>query len=74
MEVPDMGELEEFLRASQLCDLNHPLVKATAAKITERAEIPKDATIQIFYFVRDKIPLAIAACARREILWHINQS
>ena len=53
-----MGELE-FLRASQLCDLNHPFVKATAAEITAKAETPKDAAIKIFYSVRDKIPLAI---------------
>jgi len=51
--------LNLFLRASEPCDSNHPVVKATAAKITEEAETPKDAAIGIFYFVRDKIPLAI---------------
>lgn len=57
-EIPEKAELE-FLEASELCDLDHPTVKSTAAKITEKAETQKDAAIKIFYFVRDEIPLAI---------------
>lgn len=51
-------ELEEFLKASELCDSDHPLVKATADKITSGSRTQKDLAIRVFYFVRDKIPLA----------------
>jgi len=57
-KVPDREELKEFLRPSELCDSNHPLVKATAAKITRDARTAKEAAIKIFYFVRDKIVYA----------------
>ncbi len=33
-------------------------MKSIAEKITMNAKTPKDAAIEIFYFVRDKIPLA----------------
>jgi hypothetical protein len=58
MEVPDREEPEEFLKPSELCDSNHPLVKATAAKVTEKAETLKDAAVKIFCFVRDKTAYA----------------
>ncbi len=51
-------ELEEFLAASELCDSDHPLVKATAERVTCRSGTQKDTAIKIFYFVRDRIPLA----------------
>jgi transglutaminase-like putative cysteine protease len=57
-KIPDKEGLEEFLRASELCDCNHPLVIATAEKIAGATKIPKDTAIRIFYFVRDKIPLS----------------
>ena len=56
-KISNKEELPEFLRASELCDCDHPLLKATAERITEEARTPKDAAIKIFYFVRDKIPL-----------------
>ena len=51
-------QLKEFLTPSELCNFNNPRVKATADKITEDAETKKTEAIKIFYFVRDKIPLA----------------
>ena len=57
-KIPDDEELEKYLRASELCDCDNPIVKATAEKITEAAKTSKDAAIRIFYFVRDEIPLA----------------
>ena len=56
-KISNKEELPEFLRASELCDCDHPLLKATAERITGEARTPKDAAIKIFYFVRDKIPL-----------------
>jgi len=55
-----MGEegFEELLRASELCDCGHPLVKATAETNTANEKTAKEAAIRIFYFVRDKIPLS----------------
>jgi transglutaminase-like putative cysteine protease len=55
--IPDNEGLKDFLKASELCDSENPLVKATAKRIIEKATTPKDAAVWIFYFVRDKIPL-----------------
>jgi hypothetical protein len=57
-KIPDNRRLEDFLKPSELCDSDNPQVKSTAEKITKNALKPKDAAIEIFYFVRDKIPLA----------------
>lgn len=57
-KIPDNKGLEDFLRPSALCDSDSPRVKLTAEEITKNAKTPKDAAIEIFYFVRDKIPLA----------------
>jgi transglutaminase-like putative cysteine protease len=57
-KIPDNKGLEDFLRPSELCDSDNPLVKLTAEEITKNAKTPKDAAFEIFYFVRDKIPLA----------------
>jgi transglutaminase-like putative cysteine protease len=58
LKVPDEEELKKYLRASELCDCDNPIVKATTEKITEAAKTSKDAAIKIFYYVRDEIPLA----------------
>ncbi len=50
--------LEDFLRPSELCDSDNPLVKTVTELITRHAETSRDAAIKIFFFVRDKIPLA----------------
>lgn len=57
-KIRDNKGLEDFLKPSELCDSDDPLVKATGERMTEKAKTPKDAAIRIFYFVRDKIPLA----------------
>jgi transglutaminase-like putative cysteine protease len=57
-KVPDDEEIAKYLRASVLCDCDNPIVKATAEKIIEATETSKEAAIKIFYYVRDKIPLA----------------
>ncbi len=56
--IPYMKELEDFLKPSELCDSDHLLVRETAMNIARKADTPKDAAIEIFYFVRDKILLA----------------
>jgi len=57
-KIPDNKGLEDFLRSSELCDSDNPLVKSTAEEMTKNTKKPKDAAIKIFYFVRDRIPLA----------------
>lgn len=57
-EIPDNKGIKDFLRPSELCDSDNLLVKSTAEEITKNARIPKEAAIEIFYFVRDKIQLA----------------
>jgi hypothetical protein len=51
-------ELEEFLSASELCDSNHQMVKKAGKKISETSGTMKKSAVDIFYFVRDEIPLA----------------
>lgn len=57
-EIADIKGIEDFLKPSELCDSDNPLIKSAAEKIAKSAMRPKDAAIKIFYFVRDKIPLA----------------
>lgn len=57
-KIPDNKRLEDFLRSSGLCDSDNPQVKSIAEKITKNSVKPRDLAIEIFYFVRDKIPLA----------------
>lgn len=57
-KIPDNRGLEDFLKPSELVDSDNPLVKSAAEKITKNAKTLKDAAINIFYFVRDKIQLA----------------
>ncbi len=58
-KLPAREKLGEYLGSSELCDSNHPLVRDTALRVTEKAQTSKDAAIMIFRFVRDEIPLAI---------------
>lgn len=58
LNIPDRKELEDFLKHSELCNSDHPLVRTTGMNIAGKAVTLKDAAIRIFYFVRDKIPLA----------------
>jgi len=55
----DRDELQVYLRPSELCDSGNLFVKENALKITTGAETPAEAAIKIFYFVRDKIQLAM---------------
>ena len=57
-KIQDKEGLKEFLRASELCNRDHPFVKATAEEISVEAKTPTEAAIGIFYFVRDRIPLS----------------
>ena len=50
--------LEDYLSATRLCDIHHPLIRETATKIREEAKTVKETAIKIFYFTRDAIPLA----------------
>lgn len=56
--IPDKKGLKDFLKPSKLCDSDTPLIKSAAEEITKNAMNPKVAAVRIFYFVRDKIPLA----------------
>jgi transglutaminase-like putative cysteine protease len=57
-KIPDNRGLEDFLRPSELCDSDNLQVKSTAEKLTMNSKTPRDAAIEIFYFIRDEIPLA----------------
>jgi len=53
------SETLKFLESSQLCDLGHPLIKRAADRIVEKSQMREDVAVRIFYFVRDKISLAL---------------
>ena len=44
------------LRATALCDVDHPAIRKRATTLVHGAETPKDAALRIFGFVRDAIP------------------
>ncbi len=52
-------ETLKFLESSELCDFSHPLIKRVADGIVEKSQTREDVAIRIFYFVRDKVSLAL---------------
>jgi transglutaminase-like putative cysteine protease len=44
------------LRATKLCNSDHPAVRDRAKALVQGASTPKDKALEIFYFVRDAIP------------------
>jgi len=57
-KIPDEEKLEKYLVASELCDSDNPIVKATAEKISGTAKTSKETAIKMFYFVRDQVSMA----------------
>jgi hypothetical protein len=54
--------MDEYLRATELCDSNHDEIKAQAQKLVENAESPKEAVLNIFHYVRDQIMFGMDHC------------
>ncbi len=54
-EIPKNKELQEYLKPTIHCNIDHPEVKKTAEKLIKGVENQKEAAIKIFYFVRDSI-------------------
>jgi hypothetical protein len=48
--------MDEFLRATELCDSNSEDINNKALELISDSETPKDTAINIFYFIRDEIP------------------
>jgi transglutaminase-like putative cysteine protease len=48
--------MEEYLRATALCDCEHAELKARASAIVAGAGTPQEASQRVFRFVRDTIP------------------
>lgn len=49
-------DFEEYLKATRMCDSNHPTIIQKAQELTKNASSDKEKAIKIFYFVRDEIP------------------
>lgn len=47
--------MDEYLKATELCDSDHAEVKSKAGELTKDAGTPKEAAIRILDFVRDQI-------------------
>lgn len=45
-----------YLRATKLCNFDHPAISDKAKAFVQGADTPKDTALGIFYFVRDAIP------------------
>ncbi|RLG91339.1 MAG: hypothetical protein DRO36_04420 [Candidatus Hecatellales archaeon] len=52
---PSNPKLEQYLNPTKLCNPNHPKIVETAKKLSCCAKNPKEAAINVFYFVRDSI-------------------
>lgn len=48
--------MDEYLKATELCDCDNVDLERMAKEIIKGAETPKEAALKIFYFVRDEIP------------------
>lgn len=51
--------MDEYLGRTELCDSNNEEIKKKAQKLAKDAAAPKEAAINIFYFVRDEILYAL---------------
>jgi len=49
-------KIENFLRETKYCDYSHPLIQATALKITKKIKGDKERAIALFNYVRDNFP------------------
>ena len=48
--------LSAHLRATKLCNFDHPTIRDKAKALGQGSDTPKDTALGIFYFVRDAIP------------------
>lgn len=48
--------MDEYLKPTELCDSDNARLQSKAKEIVKDAETPKDASLKVFYFVRDEIP------------------
>jgi len=51
--------MDEYLRPTELCDSNNEEIKKKAQELIKDTATPKEAAINIFYFVRDGILYAL---------------
>ncbi len=50
--------MDEYLKPTELCDCDNPEIREKAKEIIADAETPRQAAVDIFYFVRDHILFA----------------
>ncbi len=70
-QPPSDPKLEVYLKPTKLCNPDHPRIIETAKKLSCNAKTPKEAAINIFYFVRDSIkwyPFPQKLLAAEEVL------
>jgi transglutaminase-like putative cysteine protease len=48
--------MSEYLKATAAIEADHPLIKAKAAELTAGVAPDREKAVQLFYFVRDRIP------------------
>jgi len=51
--------LEEFIKPTDLCDCNNPIISKRARSLIGSSQTPRDAAKQIFHFVRDDVPYEV---------------
>ncbi len=54
--------VNEYLKATELCDCDNAELQRKAKELVKGAETPKNAALKIFYFVRDGIPWSLDHC------------
>ena len=45
-----------YLRATELCNFEHPAIRDKADALVQRSDTPRDTALGVFHFVRDAIP------------------
>lgn len=56
--------MDEYLKPTELCDCDNPEIREKANEIIADAKMPREAAVDIFYFVRDQILLAFDHSAK----------
>jgi len=59
------ADMDEYLRASALCDVDSPAIKKAAAEIAKDADDEVAAAVAVFYFVRDEIEFALTPFGKK---------
>ena len=64
MKYQSKEGMEDYLKPTEFCDCNNPEIIDKAKELTKNDKTPKEAALNIFHFVRDKIIFMVCECSK----------